>query len=435
MTNVLAQEVKVILSLPDGVKISVPPYLSCITTYVLLEQEDWFEDEIRFLRRVLKPGMIAVDIGANFGVFSLSLAAVLGPQGQVVAIEPASRTMEYLRYSAELNGFSQITPIMAAVSDQDGEGFLRFGNSEESHALATNIDQDQDGETVGLITLDGLMACCDFPQVDFLKIDGEGHEIAIIAGGQEFLNRYDPIILLEILGADGEIHVDVVDVLRAKGYQIFRLIVGLDVLVPVDNQALIDRKSINAFAMKPSAAARWAAAGVLVAVLTAPPAWDDRAVRDHLLRDYWAAQPWAVGYLATWEGWLDQLSPDDPDYLYADAMALWVVAQSKDQSATQKAESFLVAVEILRHLCQFRLDANWLMALTKMEWMAGNRRATFWAVSHLETAWLAQKDDFFQRPFLPLIDWPDPSILHADWMVMGIDIALDQTAAWSGFFR
>ena len=44
-----------ILTLPDGSKILIPDSLSLITPYVLKEQNDWFEDEIRFVRRLLQP--------------------------------------------------------------------------------------------------------------------------------------------------------------------------------------------------------------------------------------------------------------------------------------------------------------------------------------------------------------------------------------------
>jgi hypothetical protein len=52
----------------DDVFVHAPRRIESLTTWVLLEQEDWFEPEIRFLRRFLKSGMRAIDIGANVGV-------------------------------------------------------------------------------------------------------------------------------------------------------------------------------------------------------------------------------------------------------------------------------------------------------------------------------------------------------------------------------
>src|SRR5262249_20657349 len=45
-----------------------------VTTYVLIEQEDWFEREIAFVRRLLQPGMRVIDIGANYGTYTLTMA-------------------------------------------------------------------------------------------------------------------------------------------------------------------------------------------------------------------------------------------------------------------------------------------------------------------------------------------------------------------------
>ena len=61
------QEGALRLQLHDGLTIAVPRTLSSITCYVLLEQEEWFEKEINFLRGSLKPGMISVYVGANLG--------------------------------------------------------------------------------------------------------------------------------------------------------------------------------------------------------------------------------------------------------------------------------------------------------------------------------------------------------------------------------
>ena len=84
------------LEIIHGVRIVVPDSLDLITCYVLREQQDWFEDEIKFLRRLLRPGQKVIDIGANFGVSPLSMAHTVGPTGRVWAFEPASSTAALL---------------------------------------------------------------------------------------------------------------------------------------------------------------------------------------------------------------------------------------------------------------------------------------------------------------------------------------------------
>ena len=71
------------LTLIDGVRVVVPDSLDLITPYVLREQQDWFEEEIKFLRRFLQPGQNVIDIGANYGVYTLSMAQAVGSNGHV----------------------------------------------------------------------------------------------------------------------------------------------------------------------------------------------------------------------------------------------------------------------------------------------------------------------------------------------------------------
>ena len=62
------------LEIAGGVRVVVPDSLNLLTPYVLIEQQDWFEDEIGFVRRLLRPGQQAIDIGANYGVYTLTMA-------------------------------------------------------------------------------------------------------------------------------------------------------------------------------------------------------------------------------------------------------------------------------------------------------------------------------------------------------------------------
>ena len=78
------------LNVRGNARICVPPSLELITPYVLLEQEDWFEDEIPFVRRLLRPGMHAVDVGASFGMYSMAMAMGVGAGGPA---RPALRTL------------------------------------------------------------------------------------------------------------------------------------------------------------------------------------------------------------------------------------------------------------------------------------------------------------------------------------------------------
>ena len=108
------------VTLIDGVRVVVPDSLDLMTPYVLREQRDWFEDEIKFLRKLLRPGWKAVDIGASYGVYTLSMAHAVGPTGFVWAFEPASDSAAFLQAGIAANGFTHVKLERSALSSSDG---------------------------------------------------------------------------------------------------------------------------------------------------------------------------------------------------------------------------------------------------------------------------------------------------------------------------
>ena len=93
----------------DGAILSVPNAINAITTYVLLEQEAWFEKEVAFVRRYIRPGMTAIDIGANLGVYSIPMARQAGLTGAVYAYEPTSETRSFVNTPPPERRWLQIT--------------------------------------------------------------------------------------------------------------------------------------------------------------------------------------------------------------------------------------------------------------------------------------------------------------------------------------
>jgi len=103
----------------------------------LREQQDWFEDEIKFLRHLLQPGQKVIDIGANYGVYALCMARAVGPTGQVWAFEPSSSTAGLLAEGIAANGFAQVTLVQRALSSASGTARLSLSPHSELNALVT----------------------------------------------------------------------------------------------------------------------------------------------------------------------------------------------------------------------------------------------------------------------------------------------------------
>lgn len=228
------------IRMSDGVTIAAPASLRSITTYVLLEQETWFEKEPAFLRRWLRPGMVAIDIGANLGVYSLPMARLVGPSGRVFAFEPGSEARRHLQRSREINGASHLHISPLALSDGKRSGRLVFGQSSELNTL----NAAGEGEAVDISSLDDEAR--GWPAPDFVKIDAEGEEERILAGGQEFFARHSPLVMFEVSASD---KMRLRHLFEAMGYRVFRQLVRPALLVPVP--PVLDDYELNLFAAKP----------------------------------------------------------------------------------------------------------------------------------------------------------------------------------------
>lgn len=263
------------LTIADGVRVCVPATVKSMTSYVLLEQEDWFEAELPFLRSLIEPGMGVLDIGANHGVYALSLAKRLQGRGLVIACEPANAPSSLLERSIIENGLQETLSLWrVGLSDHEGEAELVIHANSELSSLSAGTVSGQT-ETVRLTTLDALMDAPEWlpgRQVDIVKLDASGEESRILQGGRRFFAEQDPLVLCSIR-VDAVSDMAQLDTLRDLGMDLYRLVPGLNALAPVAEGEAFDRFQINLFACKPSRAKRLEMAGFLVgaAEAAAPP--------------------------------------------------------------------------------------------------------------------------------------------------------------------
>ncbi len=278
--------------------IFVPPSLRFLSTYVLVEQEDWFEKEIRFVRALLHPGMRAIDVGANYGVYTLALAQAVGRGGAVWAFEPAEQTLALLRATVAVNELAQVTVCPVALSDHAGTGFLGVQTNSELNSLVSQAAPT--AQPVQLATLEERHATLGMGAIDFVKLDAEGEEARIIAGSRGFFAAQSPLVMFEVkVGL--EIDVELPERFRELGYQIYRLVGPDTLLVPVRAGEPLDNYELNLFACKPDRAAQLAARRLLAErTEPAPPAVAGAGAR------YWREQPFAGGWQpSAVEAWAD----------------------------------------------------------------------------------------------------------------------------------
>lgn len=234
------------ITIRGGALISTPADIRLMTPYVLLEQEDWFEEDLAFLRKFLKPGMKALDIGASFGTVTAAMAQAVGRKGSVIAFEPTPSTAAYLEKS--MKAFPQVQCLTVALGQQDGEQALAKADNSEFNTFFPKNDAMPENITVPVRRLSSLAAEIDLSGVDFVKLDAEGAERLIVQGGWSVFADQSPVVMFD-LKIGNDIDYDLVDELKFLGYELFVFAPGLDALIPLD-KSRVDEYVLNLFAVK-----------------------------------------------------------------------------------------------------------------------------------------------------------------------------------------
>ncbi len=153
----------------------------------------------KHFRRIVQPGMIVVDVGANIGMYTLVAARILGGQGKVYSFEPTPRTYKLLKDNVQVNGFLEAGTVNlreAAVTDRCGTAQLAIYAADCGHNTLFSDGQSDGQVEVSTVALDEILAL--EARIDIVKIDAEGAEPFILRGMRRIIERSPGIrILLE----------------------------------------------------------------------------------------------------------------------------------------------------------------------------------------------------------------------------------------------
>jgi FkbM family methyltransferase len=411
---------EITLRLAEGSLLVLPASLNAITTYVVLEQEAWFEKETGFLRAWLKPGMTAIDIGANLGIYALPMARLVGPRGEVFAYEPGSAPRRLLEASRDRNSAGNLHVIAAALSDREGDGNLACGASSELSRLGSGA-----GEPVRITSLDAEDRRCRFPAIDFVKIDAEGEEERILNGGRTFLSHHSPLVMFEVK-AGNEVNERLRHAFPELGYQVYRLLAGAPVLVP-DTPGEIDGYELNLFAAKPDRAAALAGEGLLV---DAVPEWGPNAADRAAALDFLRAQTFASGFAKP----LSRGVAIDADYL--EGLAGYAAWRAPQRPIAERCGALEFALRRLAALCERAASPPRLSSLARVACEWGARAVSVAALQRFLDI-VGGGDSRMDEPLWPpspRFDAIAPGTMPSEWFAVSALEQFERTAAFSSYF-
>src|SRR3990167_876257 len=164
---------------------------------------------------LIRPGSVAIDVGAHIGVHTIAMSRKAGSKGAVLAFEPHKKLYPELLQNLSLNRCSNVVAIAKGLGEERGRAYLNQIKIEEGG-----------GGRIEIIPLDSLT----LSNVSLIKMDVENYEYFVLKGAKETIAKNKPVIIFECwIGADYEksnpkekMNFDrVVDLLESYGYEIY----------------------------------------------------------------------------------------------------------------------------------------------------------------------------------------------------------------------
>jgi FkbM family methyltransferase len=215
------------ITMVNGVKLLVSPRSEPIIDRSLYIYGAYEANLMWLLTRLLRPGDVFIDVGANIGHLSASAAKLVGTTGKVLAIEPLRSTFEVLKRNLQVNHLTNTATANVALGIGDDQLEMsipdQIGRGGASLLGMTGASRR---DMVTVTTFDSLLRVHGIDRCRMVKIDVEGFEPKVIAGGRDFFSRRAAdIICMEysVVGGDGLWDpLIAVEQLLSHGYLLFR---------------------------------------------------------------------------------------------------------------------------------------------------------------------------------------------------------------------
>lgn len=173
----------------------------------------------KWLTKNVSRGMTVIDVGSNIGSYTLDIAALVGTEGVVIAVEADPATAMILKKNIQANCVPQVQVIEGAAYRTNGHA--RLGRAAASTGY-TGLYYGKAAEwlEVPAFTLDSVVRRLGLQNLDMVKIDVEGAELDVVAGMTELLQTKRPTILIELHPAAVPAVSNLPSQLRQAGYRV-----------------------------------------------------------------------------------------------------------------------------------------------------------------------------------------------------------------------
>lgn len=151
--------------------------------------------EMELFEQIIGQNDIIIEVGANIGAHTIGLAQRVGPYGRVLAFEPQRIVFQTLCANIALNSLTNVDCYWAAAGVEPG--FIEVPEldpQQRSNFGGVSLKSWVGGQRVECIPLDRFF---DLPRLSFIKVDVEGMEAEVLAGGRKLIDKFRPVLYVE----------------------------------------------------------------------------------------------------------------------------------------------------------------------------------------------------------------------------------------------
>ena len=215
-----------------------------------LNIDDWIQENIYFLgeyesielktlKLFLKKDSVFIDIGANFGLYTLNASNLINETGQIIAFEPFSKSFSSLKNNLLINKLNKVTIENIAIGECDGTINLFYNKEDRNLGMVSTTPLNKGFiENVSITSFDNYLKNTSniINSIDLIKIDVEGSELSVLKGMKKSLIKFSPSILIEILDINGKENMNAIESFLNKfGYEKFY----------INNEGFVSKKETN----------------------------------------------------------------------------------------------------------------------------------------------------------------------------------------------
>ena len=156
---------------------------------------------IRWVDQFCRPGGVAWDLGAHFGLYTVGMAMRVGPTGQVVSFEPEPAAFARCRLHVQMNRLAWVRVFPLAASSSNGS--ISLVSAEGAGSTTSYVTPATgSGPALASVRLDDLVSRENLRPPDFIKVDVENHGAEALAGAREVLASARPNLLMSFHSED-----------------------------------------------------------------------------------------------------------------------------------------------------------------------------------------------------------------------------------------